>query len=760
MSDQEITVAFKANIQKLLDGMSQASSATQDTAQKINGHIEGIGKGFEHLMGTLGVISGVLAGGAMFKESINETVKWTMEVNKLSKLLGTSLQEASAWAVSLHGLGISVESVQGITGALTNRIAQGGEAFRKAGIEIKDSEGRLKPMASLIPEIADKAKEFTTEGDKNAFLATVLGRRWMEFMPILRNTAERMEEAREEAKKFGLEVDASGVAKTREYQESMRKMELVTLSMKNALGKELMPVLTSVGQFLGGEGSKMVEGFGYVLKGVIQVFYVLKAVIETLVIFLTAAFSNMITIFMTLGEVMSKVISGDFKGAVNAAKQGVQDIKNETEAAAEGISTAWSNMAKNSKELWKPTEKPKAAEQAAGPAFDPNAKDKKPNLVGEWTKEFEKAKALLVQQDGDLAVIDRDAEIAFWQSKLAKVKQGSEEWVTVRLKISALMKQANDEEVKEAEKTAQQTLKVADLRAKNEVDAAKNAIEVKKANLERAVALGQITHAQELVELKKFHAEELKIEIDALEAEKALHANDPVKVQEIENRILAVKRKSNLDVQKLNTESAKEEMKLWDQVASGITSSLGTALTSILTRTKSFSSAIQGLFQSLSTAFTKMSMDMAMEWVKGELIKKAATISRATTNVTANAVEAGAGATASAASIPVYGWMIALAAGAAVLAGVMGTKSTIGSAAGGWDIPSGLNPMAQLHEEEMVLPKEQANVIRDMAKGGAGGSQTHVHIHAMDARSFKQALMNNQGGLMDVLRDAGRNGRR
>ena len=119
---------------------------------------------------------------------------------------------------------------------------------------------------------------------------------------------------------------------------------------------------------------------------------------------------------------------------------------------------------------------------------------------------------------------------------------------------------------------------------------------------------------------------------------------------------------------------------------------------------------------------------------------------------------AGSGAAASAASIPVYGWAIALAAGAAVLAGVMGMKSSIGSAKGGWDIPAGLNPMAQLHEEEMVLPKEQANAVRNMAKNG-GGSQTHVHIHAMDAKSFKQALGRNQGGLLDVLNEAMRNGR-
>ncbi|MFH4202096.1 hypothetical protein WAJ61_22125, partial [Acinetobacter baumannii] len=49
----------------------------------------------------------------------------------------------------------------------------------------------------------------------------------------------------------------------------------------------------------------------------------------------------------------------------------------------------------------------------------------------------------------------------------------------------------------------------------------------------------------------------------------------------------------------------------------------------------------------------------------------------------------------------------------------------IKSARGGYDIPAGVNPMTQLHEEEMVLPKQHANTIRalgkSMANGGLGG---------------------------------------
>jgi hypothetical protein len=54
---------------------------------------------------------------------------------------------------------------------------------------------------------------------------------------------------------------------------------------------------------------------------------------------------------------------------------------------------------------------------------------------------------------------------------------------------------------------------------------------------------------------------------------------------------------------------------------------------------------------------------------------------------------------------------------------VAGLAIAEASAEGGYDIPSGTNPITQLHEREMVLPKEQADVIRGLAgAGGAGGA--------------------------------------
>ncbi|HBZ06341.1 MAG TPA: hypothetical protein DEP03_08140 [Massilia sp.] len=98
---------------------------------------------------------------------------------------------------------------------------------------------------------------------------------------------------------------------------------------------------------------------------------------------------------------------------------------------------------------------------------------------------------------------------------------------------------------------------------------------------------------------------------------------------------------------------------------------------------------------------------------------------------------------------------------------VIGT--TIASAEGGYDIPAGENPVTQLHEKEMVLPKAQAEVIRGLAaNGGAGGrgavSVTYSPNFNIDSRSDRAQVQRDMqmvaqqanADLVDRLQRAGR----
>lgn len=132
-----------------------------------------------------------------------------------------------------------------------------------------------------------------------------------------------------------------------------------------------------------------------------------------------------------------------------------------------------------------------------------------------------------------------------------------------------------------------------------------------------------------------------------------------------------------------------------------------------------------------------------------------------------NAQAAFSGAIAAIAPIPLVGPFEApeIAAEMAALA----------SAAGGFDIPSGVNPLTQLHAQEMVLPARLANPMRAMLAGFGRDAQpaspwsqaagdTHHHtwnVQTLDGASLYNTITGNAsdfGRAMDsVVR--GRNGR-
>jgi hypothetical protein len=87
------------------------------------------------------------------------------------------------------------------------------------------------------------------------------------------------------------------------------------------------------------------------------------------------------------------------------------------------------------------------------------------------------------------------------------------------------------------------------------------------------------------------------------------------------------------------------------------------------------------------------------------------------------------------------------------LEAVAASYSPSPSAAGGFDVPSGLNPVTQLHAREMVLPAYLADQVRDGAASGGGGQGrgTQVNIHAVDTRGMKKLLERDGRMLTNVL---------
>lgn len=238
-------------------------------------------------------------------------------------------------------------------------------------------------------------------------------------------------------------------------------------------------------------------------------------------------------------------------------------------------------------------------------------------------------------------------------------------------------------------------------------------LEIYKAQIQAKYDLGKISKADELAQLKALTDAKLVIDTDYYEKLKGLKGQNKEDIAKADTDILKAKQKHAVDVINLDKEATLEANKYWKQLASSIESSLASSFSYMLTQATSFADGIKNIFDGILKSVIDIIAQITAKWLVLN------TISMAT-----------------------GGGIIPISA-------VLSMKS----AAGGFDIPSGVNPVTQLHQEEMVLPASIANPLRaSLNDGGGFGGSTHITIHAVDAKSIKDLFMSNSDTLVNALK--------
>lgn len=291
--------------------------------------------------------------------------------------------------------------------------------------------------------------------------------------------------------------------------------------------------------------------------------------------------------------------------------------------------------------------------------------------------------------------------------------------------------------------------------------------EIEKERLGRKREMGEISRTEELEALRLLATEEYAIELQALESKALLLEGEVVQQQQVYDRILDLKRKHNLDMEKLDTQLAMESKARWSKMLAPISSAFSTAIRGVIQGTTTLKDAVKNILQSIVLSFIDMGIQMLTEWIATQLgmttvtttgaqtraaiqvesdaVSAASTKMAALSQIPPLAAVAASGAAAAMASIPYVGPILAAAAFAETMALVLSSLSLV-AAEGGYDVPG--NVMANLHAREMVLPAHLADRVRNMTEPGKTGDFIFApKITAMDGKDVIRVLRNNRSGL-------------
>jgi hypothetical protein len=237
-------------------------------------------------------------------------------------------------------------------------------------------------------------------------------------------------------------------------------------------------------------------------------------------------------------------------------------------------------------------------------------------------------------------------------------------------------------------------------------------------------------------------------------------------------------------------EAAEETQRVWERSVDPVVQKFSEGMLQVAEKARSLRQVMFGIGQDILASWVRNVAQMVSHWAMGivqhvaaERAGQAAIIAAKQTGasqglaidalaslkeVVNSAAAAAAKAYQALAGIPVVGPVLGAAAAAATFGAVMAFQGLIASAAGGFDIPAGLNPIAQLHQREMVLPAHIADPFRsflaDYGRGGGAGAGGDAHLHyaptinAPANATLRQMLVDQGSDMISFVQAAVRNG--
>lgn len=755
MSEKKIDVRVTANTSGVEQGMDKAAKSVEDGAKRMDGSfrvagdsMSGVSTTIRSAFASVAAIAAAAFSFVAIKNAADETVKYTEAAIDLGRAMGVSATEASVWVAVLDDIGASQGELSAASRGLTTKLRENEEALNQMGLKTRDANGKLRPMNDLMHDGIAVVNSYREGTDRNAAAQEMFGRSLNGSSKLLQASREKAEETKKKMEELGIVVGQEDVAAWKRYDDASDDANLTMNAVEMTIGRALIPVLSALKEKLVSIGPALVKMARVAMETFLGVVDLVRMVKQAV----TSVGSDI----GATAAAAAFALRGDFTGAMNVFKARASDAIRETQRL---------------KDLWNGT-----GDSFLGKFRQPKTEAGKSN---EGEKDFQSPSGAPGKKGkGARAANDQGPDDIFDNGSFVTSDKGSAEFIKQQFEaVNGLQR----EMVKDAEKAANDAAEadkkayasrtsVALLWANNAAAAQLSVIDSAQAAAQQQYDLGAITYQQLLAQEVEYEQQRNAIRLQALNDRLAQLQLDPernpeaiaqaqIAIEELERQ-----HQANMTTIKNGAELERSQYQL--SAISGIQSALQNSFQQLLMGQATMAQTLKSIWAGVLSTITGLIAKFAAEWIAKKLAMMLFGKTTAVSEIATQAARAGAGGVASWAAAP---WPINVGApafGAAMYAASM-AFAPAASAAGGYDIPAGVNPLTQLHEEEMVLPKRLANNVRKMtgegvAKDEGGTAPVEIHIHqnikAWDSVDARRAMMDNQPALVEALKNAHRNG--
>jgi len=240
-------------------GIRDAKKAFGDFKTAVSNAEGGLGKfkaGSGAVFNTVkaNAASFAVAGGVAFAKFAADGVKAFQDLalgaEKFATSTGLAIEDASRYMEVAGDLAIPVDAVEGAIGRLNKTIGADPDKVRDLGVDLVYlADGSLDVNATFLKTI-ERIKGIKDPAEKAKVAAQLLGKGWQSMSTLIEMGADDLSAALGNVSDSKV-ISSEELKKAKEFRDTMDKLKDIVEDLSLALGEELVPVLSAVGDVIG-----------------------------------------------------------------------------------------------------------------------------------------------------------------------------------------------------------------------------------------------------------------------------------------------------------------------------------------------------------------------------------------------------------------------------------------------------------------------------------------------------------------------------
>jgi hypothetical protein len=190
------------------------------------------------------------AAGTALALAVRGAITEADKLGKMAQSIGVPVEELSKLKHAADLSGVSLEGLAKGVGRLARNTVEAAQglstpirAFAALGIEIRNTDGALKTVSEILPELAGRFSKMRDGPEKTALAMQLLGRAGADMIPLLNAGEDGLRAMMEEAEQLGLVIDNNTAKAAERFNDNLTRLRRVFDGVVIKITAELLPSL-------------------------------------------------------------------------------------------------------------------------------------------------------------------------------------------------------------------------------------------------------------------------------------------------------------------------------------------------------------------------------------------------------------------------------------------------------------------------------------------------------------------------------------